>query len=65
MGVPFNCGRSNTWRVDLSEVTASRVQDGEIDSEKTSAGSTPLRSSVIFAQLLVEKTRISVPLPAR
>ena len=60
-GVPFNSGRSNTWRVDLSEVTASWVLDGEIAREKMSAGSTPRRNSVILAQLLVEKTRMSVP----
>ena len=49
------------WRVDLSDVTASRVLDGEIATEKIMAKSNPRRNSDILAQLLVENTRIKVP----
>ena len=49
------------WRVDLSEVTASIKEDGEIDMLKMKAGSTPRRSSAIRTQFPVENTRISVP----
>ena len=47
--------------VDLSDVTAKRELSGDIAIEYTIAGSTPLRSSPIRAQLLVENTRIKVP----
>lgn len=49
------------WRVDLSDVTASMLLSGEIDMEKMKAGSTPRRSSAIFVQLEVLKTRMRVP----
>src|ERR1700761_1243696 len=57
----YRGGSSKTWRVDLSDVTASIVDDGDIDMLKTKAGSTPRRSSATRAQLAVEKTRIKVP----
>ena len=56
-------GRSNTWSVDLSDVTASMVEEGEMPRLKMNAGSTPRRSSATRAQLEVEKTRINVPVP--
>ena len=42
-------------------MTASIVEDGDIEILKTKAGSTPRRSSAMRAQLAVEKTRIKVP----
>jgi hypothetical protein len=54
-------GRSKICNVDLSEVTATSVLDGDIAIENTNAWSIPRRSSAIRAQLLVEKTRMSVP----
>ena len=47
--------------MDLSDVTASMVEEGDIDMLKTKAGSTPRRNSATRAQLAVEKTRIRVP----
>lgn len=47
--------------VDLSDVTAMRLLDGDIAMEYTRAWSMPRRSSAMRAQLLVEKTRMSVP----
>jgi len=55
------CGMSNTWRVDLSDVTASIWPDGAIATEYIVAWSTPRRSSAILAQLLVANTRTRVP----
>lgn len=55
------CGRSKTCNVDLSDVTAKYVFEGEMASENIMAWSTPRRNSAILAQLLVEKTRIKVP----
>jgi len=49
------------WRVDLSDVTASMLESGEMAMLKTNAGSTPRRSSATFVQFDVEKTRIKVP----
>lgn len=66
-GQVFGCiefgrgGRSKTCRVDLSDVTASIVDDGDMEMLKTKAGSTPRRSSAMRAQFAVEKTRIKVP----
>jgi len=48
-------------RVDLSDVQASSVPEGLKPREKMVAESTPRRSSARRAQLLVAKTRISVP----
>jgi len=48
-------------KVDLSDVTASMLESGEIAILKISAGSTPRRSSAILVQLVVEKTLMSVP----
>ena len=42
-------------------MTASMLESGEMAMLKMKAGSTPRRSSAIFAQLAVEKTRIRVP----
>ncbi len=49
------------WRVDLSDVTANMVEEGEMEMLNMKAGSTPRRSSAIRRQLLVEKTRTRVP----
>ena len=54
-------GRSKICNVDLSDVTARRDEEGEIDMVKMNAGSTPRRSSAMRAQLDVLKTRIKVP----
>jgi hypothetical protein len=47
--------------VDLSDVQARKLPDGLKASEKIEAGSMPRLSSATLAQLLVAKTRISVP----
>lgn len=52
---------SKMWRVDLSEVTAIISLDGDMARSKMVAGSIPRLSSIIFALLLVENTRIKVP----
>lgn len=49
------------WRVDLSEVTASRLLEGEMPREYMTAWSTPRLNSAILVQLLVENIRINVP----
>ena len=54
-------GRSKMWRVDLSEVTATMLELGEMAMLKMKAGSTPRRSSAILLQFEVENTRIRVP----
>ena len=48
-------------KVDLSEVTASMVDRGEMAMLKMNAGSTPRLSSAILVQVAVEKTRTRVP----
>ena len=48
-------------RVDLSEVTASMLELGEMAMLKMNAGSTPRLNSASLVQLDVEKRRISVP----
>lgn len=50
------------WRVDLSDVTASSWELGEMAREKIEAWSTPRRSSAMRAQLVVVKRRTNVPL---
>lgn len=55
------CGRSKICNVDLSDVTAKYVFEGEMAREKIMAWSTPRRNSAIFAQFLVENTRTKVP----
>lgn len=47
-------GRSKMCRVDLSDVTASMVEEGEMEMLKMKAASTPRRSSATRTQLLVE-----------
>lgn len=54
-------GISKTCKVDLSDVTASSFPEGDIATERITAGSTPRRTSASRAQLLVAKTRTSVP----
>ena len=49
------------WSVDLSDVTASKLLDGEKQTENITAWSTPRRSSPIFVQFPVAKIRIKVP----
>lgn len=49
------------WRVDLSDVTARRVFEGENERENITAWSTPRRNSASFVQFAVENTRINVP----
>ena len=56
-----NGDRSNRCKVDLSEVTARYVLEGETATENIIAGSTPLRSSATFELFAVNHTRISVP----
>ena len=53
--------RSKRCRVDLSDVTASKLLDGDIAMENTMAGSTPRRSSASLAQFDVDHTLTSVP----
>lgn len=48
-------------RVDLSDVTASKVFDGEKEIENITAWSTPRRNSANFVQLFVAKIRTNVP----
>lgn len=48
-------------KVDLSDVTAISMFEGEMAMENITAWSIPRRSSAMRAQLVVEKTRISVP----
>lgn len=49
------------WRVDLSDVTASKVLDGEKEIENTTAWSTPRRNSASFVQFPVANIRTKVP----
>lgn len=49
------------WRVDLSDVTASKVLDGEKEIENITAWSTPRRNSASFVQFPVAKIRTRVP----
>lgn len=47
--------------MDLSDVTASKLLEGEIAIEKMIAGSTPRRSSATFEQFNIDHTLINVP----
>ena len=47
--------------VDLSDVTASILPEGEKATENTNAGSTPRRSSATLVRFEVENTRTKVP----
>lgn len=49
------------WRVDLSDVTASKVLDGEKAIENITAWSTPRRNSASFVQFPVANIRTKVP----